>query len=273
MNLLPPPWNYVVLATVLALLIGAAEFTVSRRPDYKPISPLRRLLLYTGLLLLVLAFEAFPQIQQFFAWGSLAIAAFLVALICLLFALLYFYVSSANRILLAAQRLASEGRIPAAIALLEEHADRQTRRDPLCGALFHSEIARLHGQQKEWRSADAALDRAFALAPTNPLLFYTKAEILRQRGEVQPARLLVESVLPQFPKSAPLLTIYAELLVEQEQWDAAQGAVEQVASLLDSKECEGIIDRSEWRAIRLQPLRDAITHRRAPILAGHGSGA
>jgi hypothetical protein len=71
--------------------------------------------------------------------------------------------------------------------------------------------------------------------------------------------------LPLCSKSAPLLTTYAEILIEEGEWDWAHKTIEQVEALFDSQEFVGVQNPAEWRTLRLAPLQLAI-HRRQPAV-------
>jgi tetratricopeptide (TPR) repeat protein len=264
MNDLPRPWNYVLLIAISYAILAAAEWHVTRRagPGQRRITWLQRLALYGFVALVSVLITEMPQWTM---WSSLAVLIVLVPLIGALLGLIYFYIFSANRILVEANRLAAEGQIRAAITLLEHNIDRQISRDRSFGAIMLSNVARFYGQLKEWRPADAAVERAITLLPHDPLLFDTKAVLLRDRGQTQDARRVIESVLPLYSKSAPLLTTYAEILIEQGEWDWAQKTTEQIDALLDSKEFIGVQNPTEWRTMRLAPLQQAI-QRQAPAV-------
>ena len=260
MNDLPRPWNSVLLIAISYAVLAAAEWHVARKagPNWRRITWPQRLAMYGFVTLMnVLVIEA----PLWTMWGGIAIGLALIPLLAVLLALIYYYIWSANRILVQANRLANEGQIAAAIALLERNVDRQISRDRSFGAILLSNLARFYGQQKAWQAADAAVERAMTLMPTDPFLFDTKAVLLRDRGQAQEARRLIESVLPLYSQSAPLLTTYAEILIDQGEWDWAQRMTEQIDTLLDSKEFIGVQNPAEWRTVRLAPLQQAIQRR------------
>jgi tetratricopeptide (TPR) repeat protein len=260
MNDLPRPWNYVLLIAISYAVLAVAEWHLARKagPNERRISWPQRLALYGVVALVsILVMEA----PQWTMWGGIAFLVVLLPLIGVLLALVYYYIWSANRILVEANRLANEGQIAAAIALLERNVDRQISRDRSFGAILLSNLARFYGQQKAWQAADAAVERAIELLPKDPVLIETKAALLRDRGQTQEARRLIESVLPLYSQSAPLLTTYAEILIDQGEWDWAQRMTEQIDTLLDSKEFIGVQNPAEWRTVRLAPLQQAIQRR------------
>ena len=263
MNDLPRPWNYILLIAICYAVLAAAEWHLARKagPNWRRISWPQRLAMYGFVTLMnVLVIEA----PQWTMWGGIAIGLALIPLLAALLAVIYYYVSSANRILVEADRLANEGQIPAAIALLEQHVDRQISRDRSFGGAILVNIAVLYGKQKQWPAADSAVERAMELLPNDPIVFETKASLLRDRGQTQEARRVIEAVLPLCSKSAPLLTTYAEILIDGAEWDWAQKTIDQVEALLDSKEFVGVQSPAEWRTVRLAPLKLAI-QRREPV--------
>ena len=266
MNDLPRPWNHVLLIAISYAMLAAAEWLVTRKadPNQRRITLPQRLALYGFVTLMnVLVIEA----PQWTMWGGIAILVGLLPLIGVLLAVVYYYIASANRILVEANRLHSEGQIAAAIALLEKNVDRQISRDRSFGAMTLVTLARFYGKQQEWQAADSAVERAMALLPNDPLLFDTKAILLRDRGQIAAARRVIESVLALYSKSAPLLTTYAEILIEQCEWEWAQKTIEQIDALLDSKEFIGVQNPAEWRTLRLAPLQLAIQRRQPAVPA------
>lgn len=266
MDQIPRPWNSLLLIAISYAMLAVAEWHVRRKggSDQRLLNWPKRLLLYGAVALVtVLVIEA----PQWTMWGGIAIVAALLVVMALVLALSYYYISSANRVLGEANRLADEGQYSAAIALLERHVERQISRDRILGASVLLMLARFYGKQKEWQAADAAVERAMVLLPNDPFLFDTKAVLLRDRGQTQEARRVIESILPLYSQSAPLLTTYAEILVEQGDWDWAQKTTEQIDALLDSKEFNGVQNPAEWRTVRLAPLQQAIQRRQSVVPA------
>lgn len=262
MDFLLRPWIYA-LVVMMATIVVAVEFVDrwKRGPNRPPVPWSKRLLVLAtcggAIVLTILSFE-FPILVTLLLRLQWVLVGLLALILVFGFLWILYTGHAANSVLKQAEELDAAGRHGEAIALLERHVDQQSGRDKTLGALMLMNMALIHGRHQEWRSADLALDRALTLVPNDPLLHTTRATLLCDRGEPERAFVLVEPIVSEFPKCAPLHTLYAELLIARDDLDRAAPVIDHIARLLDSRELVGVVNPAQWKAEKLQPLQDAL---------------
>ena len=260
------PAHVIVIATtiVFSLIVAVCElFEWRQRRSSAKRYPLKvRALIYVTIFALVLTAILFPSVGDVLNhirnYAAVIAVVAIVIFLALLFILVRLGMPALNRAFQEARELDDAGRTLDAITLLENNRPKARRWGKSFESVLLCNVAGLYAKLRDWPRALKIADEAINAAPDQASTYATKAEILRSSGQREEALQFINSVLSRFEKSVQLQSVLAQTQIELGQNDEAAATLQRVDQFLDGESFVDVVDRDEWRKIRLTALRSQL---------------
>lgn len=253
-----PQTELLITAILLPVLFLVVEVAGRRSGSTGGVRWWARAALYLGVTGCVVALMFFPGLVPFLMVGQLVLLGALISLI--VGVVVYFRVVTTrlNRMLLKARELCEQRRPQEALDLLQGFLESSGKRDQIVDGAVLLTIADIQRSEKRMSDAHATLDRAMQVNDAEPGLFTARAELLREEGQTDAARDLLRDACSRFPKSVQVHTVYAEVLTDLGEYDAAVEPLGTAEQLLEKEKFVDVLNRTEWREQKLKPIRETI---------------
>lgn len=260
------PTHVIIIAAtiVFSLIVVVCEILEwrQRRSSAKRYSVKVRASIYVAIFAIVLVAILFPSVGKALDHIRIYAAVLLVVGVVLFLALLFLLVRigmpALNRAFQEAQELDDAGRTLDAITLLENNRVKAKRWGKSFESVLLTNIAGLYAKLRDWPRALKTAEEAISGAPDQAFVYATKAEILRNSGQREESLQFLNGVLSRFEKSVQLQSVLAQTQIELGQKDEAAATLHRVDQLLDEEAFVDVVDRDEWRKIRLGALRSQL---------------
>ena len=260
------PTHVIIIAAtiVFSLIVVFCELLEwrERRRSAKRYSVKTRVLIYVAIFTAALAALLFPSVgkalNQIGIYAAVLTVVSVVLLLALLFILFRIGMPALNRVFEEARELDDAGRTLDAITLLENNRPKAKRWSKSFEAVLLTNVAGLYAKLRDWPHALKTADEAISAAPDQAFAYATKAEILRSSGQREESLQFLGGVLSRFEKSVQLQTVLAQIQIELGKKDEAAATLHRVDRLLDEESFVDVVDRDDWRKIRLGALRSQL---------------